>query len=581
LSRGTRLGRLTLTLVPHLRFLPCVLALSVCGAEATRSHAREAPRAPVVVTVRAQPRFEISKRSTGRAELELRVRLVDDASVALPGVNVEMELESSAAGFELEPCSPGALRRARPSTTATTDASGVFCVRAAGFGPKDSVLFRFKGDALHLPAREQVALHGSSEGPLRFELTSLEFQLDQPRHEVRLLEAAPAPAPEIPPIDVHLHAGGQHWQLETSDWSRHNGALVFSVRSEQLGSPGPARLTAQPAGADGAMSRAEAIALRIATVRLSARLDSMDSDLAEVSVSAVSAGGPPTSGWVEADSGGRVLGRAPLVNGAGRMSIRMPSGRSGVLSFSYHPDDSWWQPGEPFELALGPVEPDGPARWPWLVVLIAIGYVCLRALQRPAPKRSPARRSAPKEIPELRTAPSRTASGWSGTVIDAHDGRSIAGARVEVSLPSFRESASDATAVTDASGRFAIPTLTAGEGAMIRVTAPLHTEVHRPLPPQGRVDIALSSRRRALLRRLVRWARSSGPPWHGQHEPTPGEVASVAVRRGDHPVARWAERVGEVAFGAAAVDEIREAELHALEPGRRQPRGPRTEEPED
>lgn len=508
------------------------------------------------------------------------MRLGDDAGVAMAGVKVEVAATSSSGGLELEPCSVETPRAHSPRV-ATTDAAGALCVHAAGFGPEDSVLFLFKGDALHLPAREQVALHDSSQALLRFEVPSLEFQLDQPRHQVRLLEATPSLALEIPPIDVQLHAGGQHWQLDATQWSRQDGALVFSLRSEQLGSPGPARLTAQPRGTEGSLSRAEAVALRVATVRVSAELVSMDSDLAEVSVATASAVGPPTSGWVEASADSHVLGHAALVNGTAKMSIRVASGRSGTLIFSYRPDESWWQPGDPFELALGQVEPETPARWPWLVVLIAIGYVCLRALQRPAPKRAAERRSAPKELPEVRTAPSRTASGWSGTVIDAHDGRGIAGARVEVSKPSFREPTSDALAFTDANGRFAIPALSAGEGAMFRVTAPLHTEVHRPLPPQGRVDIALSSRRRTLLRRLVRWARSSGPPWHSEHEPTPGEVASVAVRRGDHPVARWAERVGEAAFGVAAVDETHEAELHALEPGRRQVQGPRTDTPED
>jgi hypothetical protein len=69
-----------------------------------------------------------------------------------------------------------------------------------------------------------------------------------------------------------------------------------------------------------------------------------------------------------------------------------------------------------------------------------------------------------------------------------------------------------------------------------------------------------------VLRRLVRWARAAGTPWIRSAEPTPGEVAATATRRGDQRTARWAEEVEAAAFGNADVDASREASLRAAEP---------------
>jgi hypothetical protein len=90
----------------------------------------------------------------------------------------------------------------------------------------------------------------------------------------------------------------------------------------------------------------------------------------------------------------------------------------------------------------------------------------------------------------------------------------------------------------------------------------------------------LTSRRRAVLRRLVRWARAPGSPWSRGGEPTPGEVAAVAARRGDPRTAHWAEGVQAAAFGGAPVDEAVEAALRAAEPAW-QPSPPHGERSDD
>jgi hypothetical protein len=316
--------------------------------------------------------------------------------------------------------------------------------------------------------------------------------------------------------------------------------------------------------------------LKVSTVRLGAELSSADEpgSAAEVRVWAEPRGELAPSGWVEATRGedGASLGSAPFEAGAALLRLA-PDDASGEVWLYYRSDDPWWRAGEPLQLALGePGPPRGPRRWPWLALLVPIGYVCMRSLQRPAPRqnerRPPAAAAAPAAPLVVEAAAPLT--GWVGSVSDAHDGRPVVGAHVQVLLPSFREvDAATLSAVSDAQGWFRLAALPEPlpEGARLKVWAPLHSDIDRPLPPQGRVSIALTSRRRAVLRRLVRWARTLGPPWVRTGDPTPGEVASIAARRGDGQTARWAEDVQAAAFGAAVVDEAREAALRAAEPG--------------
>jgi hypothetical protein len=237
----------------------------------------------------------------------------------------------------------------------------------------------------------------------------------------------------------------------------------------------------------------------------------------------------------------------------------------------YHSDDPWWQPGEPLAIDLLSPAAREPGRWPWLVLLAPVGYVCVRALQRPGfrkPRRTPRRAPLPTPAPALRSEEAAPPSGWRGTLTDVHDGRPVSGARVTASLPSMREEALGVSTISDAHGRYELPPLLEPipEGAQLTIASRLHSDFQRPLPPQGRVDVALTSRRRALLARLVRWARAAGPPWHRASEPTPGEIANVAVRRGDLDTARWAEKVQAAAFDHSEVDREREAAVQEGEP---------------
>lgn len=531
----------------------------------------------VQVTIQAQPRFETESPRARGAGIEIEARLIDDTGAPLGGARVRVDITETAAPPPFEPCSAEA-RPSRRADTLVTGADGRLCVRVLDAKPSGVLALSYDGDGLHLAARAELALHAArSELALSFRAPSLELDLDQPLHRLELKYAGAAPDTHLS-LELALHEPSHQTTLAGSEWLQTKDTLAFTLRSEDLGAPGPARLIARfPGSAEHLPTQAEAVALRVARVTLEGAVLGLDESGVDVEVTAHTRAGPPTSGSIQASIAGAPVATTSLVDGQGRLHLPRLTPLPRAVLLTYRADDAWWLPGAPLELELsGARAGSATARWPWLVMLMPIAYVCSRALQRPAPRKPPRRPRphAPRPALASREPPTEPISGWLGTVRDAHEGTPVVGARVEAVLPSMRAAASAVRALTDAAGRFALPALPepVGEGARLKVWAPLHTEVDRPLPPHGRVDIALISRRRSLLRRLVRWARSMGPPWHQATEPTPKEIVDVALRRGELATARWAEAVEVAAFGSTDVDEAHEAALRAREPAWQKPR---------
>lgn len=517
------------------------------------------------VTIQAQPRFERAQASFAEGgAIDVSAELVGDTGTAIAAADVGILLRGAGRGASLGPCAPaGASPR---GGLIRTDGDGRLCVRVVGAAANARAELTFSGDDLHLPATAAVALQPAPSLPsLAFDAPSLELDLDQPTLRLRLRASTPEGDP-IPAIDLELLDAGRVIALSGSDWSRSGNTLSFGLDTSQLGAPGPARLVARPAG-PAQTARAEAVALRIASVRLGARVGERGPDGTPLEVWTETRVGPAPSGWIEVT--GRdadALGSSPLIQG--RAELRLAADVAGEVTLHYRSDDPWWLPGEPLELSLEPGAPATPRRWPWLALLVPIGYVCLRSLQRPAQAKARALPVPRSRAPTIAAELAVPVSGWVGSVVDAHDGQPIAGALVQASLPSFRGESNAHTTFSDARGWFELPALQdpLPEGARLRVWAPFHSEVDRPLPPHGRVSIALTTRRRAVLRRLVRWARGLGTPWFRGGDPTPGEIAGIAARRGDARTARWAEGVQAAAYGEAPVDEAVESALRAAEP---------------
>lgn len=533
---------------------------------------------PVRVTVLAQPRFEElshSRREDG--SIEVHVRLIDDNGEPLSSERVRVAEAAPSGQLELSGCE-GATSTARRALLTrrelTTDSAGGVCLRVAQPSAKGAIELTFGGGALHLPARAELPLRAApAELQLAFSAPSLELDLQRPTQRIRLRLSGTKADEPLPRIELALQDGDRERALTATDWVRSGDTLELSLTSEQLGSPGPARLLARYAGSSRlAPAQAQAVALRVAPVQLEAELDPLDDGGAQLRVSATTPAGAPTSGWLEVSAAGESIATRPFVAGVAELWLPASAVPSGRIGLRYRADDPWWIAGAPLELSLLPAPSERPARWPWLVLLVPVGYVCLRSMQRPRLRKAEGRQPLARRA-ALRASPEPSASGWVGTISDAHEGGPIAGACVEALLPSLRSAPNRLAALTDANGWFCLPAHQEPlpEGARFRVSSLLHSDLERPLPPQGRVDVALVSRRRALLQRLVRWARSVGPPWVRSAEPTPAEIANVALRRGDIRTAQWAERVEAAAFGEAPVDQALEAALRAQEPPWRHP----------
>jgi hypothetical protein len=520
---------------------------------------------PARVTIQAQPRFERTRASLAEGgAIDVSAELVGDTGAAIAAADVGIVLRGATRGASLGACAPPA--PSPRSGLIRSDDDGRLCVRVVGASASARVELTFAGDDLHLPATAAVALQPAPSLPsLAFDAPSLELDLDQPTLRLRLSVSRPGGDP-IPPIELELHDAGRVIALSGSDWSRSGNTLSFGLDTSQLGAPGPARLVARPAG-PAHTARAETVALRVASVRLGARVGERGPGGTTLEVWTETRVGPAPSGWIEVTvRGAGALGSAPLIQG--RAEVRLAGDAAGEVTLHYRSDDPWWLPGEPLELSLEAGAPDTPRRWPWLALLAPIGYICLRSLQRPAQPKARVLPAPRPRAPAIAAELAVPVSGWVGSVVDAHDGQPIAGALVQASLPSFRGESGTHATLSDTRGWFELPALQdpLPEGARLRVWAPMHSEVDRPLPPHGRVSIALTTRRRAVLRRLVRWARGLGAPWFRGDDPTPGEIAGIAARRGDTRTARWAEGVQAAAYGQAPVDEALESALRAAEP---------------
>jgi hypothetical protein len=152
-------------------------------------------------------------------------------------------------------------------------------------------------------------------------------------------------------------------------------------------------------------------------------------------------------------------------------------------------------------------------------------------------------------------------AGWAGQVLDAHDESPIVGARVDVVGP-----AGTFGSACDGGGSFRIEPFVGSSVATLRVSAPWHATLVRSLPPPGRLTIALSTRRRALLARLV----EVGGRLRGREakvaDPTPAELARHAAEASRGDLAVWARAVEGAAYGPESIDAEREAAVSALEP---------------
>ncbi len=277
---------------------------------------------------------------------------------------------------------------------------------------------------------------------------------------------------------------------------------------------------------------------------------------------------------VGVDGTSGIAAAAPLANGEARvvLTFATPSEGDGdtPVRLDYVPDSPWFEAVQPL-LVNQPLH--APAAWDQIFLwLTGLGVVVWLAAGR-LPQRwevgevSARRIKVPESAAhvELLSAAGPDERTWKGRVVDGHDGAPIAGVRVTVERPGFERAEIVADTTSGADGTFFLAPPQVAPGDRLVAEGRLHGVHRAPAPPFGEVRIALVSRRRALLDRLVGWARRKGRPYDVHPEPTPGHVQRMA-RAGDGARA-WAEAVEHAAYSGDAVDAEKEAEVDRLAPG--------------
>jgi hypothetical protein len=561
-----------------MRRLPLALAVSLLLGVVAWREGRATPARALRVTGRAALSGVLIPTDGGMA---VRASLRDEAG--RPVRAAKLTLRAVAKGqpitsLETEPCPDATTPASGDTSTITTNDAGDACVILAGTA----------AERVHLGYRHPKGLLASMELSLLFDRARRSLRLrfapkpgslnlDRPQATISVeTDVLPSSPPMDEPLLVELALREPKGkpivlaQLPVRPGDRGN----FVVRSEQLGQPGPAELSAIFTGSAGVHPETRSVQVsRVVTTELglAAKPGTVTpSEGFDVQVSIDSATGAVPAGSVEAQVAGNTVGIAPVDNGMATVTVRYELQRpeSPLLTLRYLPDSPWYRPGAPLSVEVAVTPPSRLRQLPWVVAVLLAALWVLSAWRRP-PRRIDeagvsAKRPAGRPLLEL-LQPSPTGKGWSGTVVDAHDGDAIPGAQLALVEPGFEKIRVLATARTDELGRFELAEPSdSSEGMRLEVAALWHSSLVRPAPRRGQVVVQLVHRRRAILSRLVHWAKSRG--WRKHGDPTPGLLARTAHEKNRSDVEQWAGLVERAAYGPEAPTEQEEREISHGEP---------------
>lgn len=527
--------------------------------------------------------------------VEIRGLLRDDAGRGIGNAHIEIELRSDQNGPPLrlsaaQNCPPSpAVHEARgfvdtpDEYVVDTDTSGAFCVRMSDVGSPGVLRLRFEDPNQLLDSAERwLPLHNLRRSlELRFApepaLIPLERGMQSLSLETRLRPAVNGEPPLPISVQLRLVAGGKVMDLARMGLSAGERA-DFRIATADLGGPGPATLNASFSGSSAVQpAETSAVVLRTALVTLDApaKLPAADpSDGVAFRVGLKSQTGGTPSGTIEARLGHETVGIGAVRQGGTDLVVVFEpraDGQHAELELRYLPDAPWWVPGPP-QRVLVPIRPPSPWRQlPWFVAALLVGVWVIASWRRPIrTERERQEKAAARQArASIRLIERRDrGSGWSGRILDAHDGSEIAEADVVIRRRTFQGDGVVASTQSDEEGQFVLPPLddTDDEGAVIEVAARWHSRHSAPLPAPGVLVLELVSRRRALLQRLVEWAAKRGSPWTASGEPTPGHVARTAEQESNSDIARWALETEEAAYGPNRPDAAAEERVTTHEP---------------
>lgn len=492
-------------------------------------------------------------------------RLVDDTGAALS----QQLVSAQDSGQQLAPCTVH---------SNTTDERGAFCF-ALNRAPVESSSVHFSGNAyvegtsagLAATTRDAVELSmklpatrlliGSDPAGAEITLSALARNVDeQPTYASLLLR-------------VLVSAGNEPGrQLPAPSHIRVGETVKVPLHSTLLGAPGLRHLEVGVESVPGTLvTQTSAEFEVVAPVRLEwkqlPKAASPDEEL-ELEVAVSAPGGVVSEGWIELLSNDESTSISPVEAGAARVKLppdRSPAAATGswTLRARYLPATSAFEASADIEAVVAVGTPPWWRHLPWVVLALGSAWWVLRGWARPLRKAAP-RAETPGSgrggVHVVRHG--GPAKGWRGHIVDAHSGIPIAGAVLELRIPSLDARAASPTVRSAEDGSFQLPPIGARpEGARLRISAPDHSTRLDPLPPEGQVLIRLVARRRTLLGALQRWTEARGVPWIRPGGATPRDVMTRAQARGDEAIHAWAARIEEASFGSAVPTPEVESEL--------------------
>jgi hypothetical protein len=559
------------------RWCPILLLAAAAGAFAQAASATEAR-----VRVRGSSQIEAGVEPSENGT-ELKGVVTDDTGRPVASARVEVRWTApSGSALVLPPhesCRGGGAVTPRESPgyagpaaeiSIDSDLRGRFCVRFPLDLPDGRLLLGYVDTRGLLDGTSTIVnLSSKSDLELRFAPPPPTISLD--REEATLLLEARARAgraargPE--PLVVDYHPDDSPPIVIGRRQMSAGEVVRLTFPTSELRAPGAGELRAVLGSGDKA-AEVRARVVTTATVRLvtDTKLEADASGVAELDVRLESRLASVASGSVEALSGGRTVGIAPVVAGRARLTLRLGSGARQVpVTLRYLSSTPWWLPGPERPLEVSVVAPNPLRRMPWAVVLVVLGIWIGLSWRRPrSAERTGTRPEGGSKSPRPALAwfpAPGVARGWSGQILDAHDESAIPGARIEI-VTRF----GTASATSDAQGLFTIDAEPDQLDGAISISAAWHAPFRRALPPPGRLRVALVTRRRALLARLVELAGRAQGRVAASGEPTPHELVRHAAETARTDIAAWAHAVEGAAYGPEPVDAERESAVRALEP---------------
>jgi hypothetical protein len=520
---------------------------------------------PPTLKVGGRASFTTEARAVGEG-FELRTTLSDEVGRPLP--NAELRIRASGAAG-----SPAFRRCGDPRQGSgaelllSTDKLGRACADVRGM-PSGSVELSYQDPrgyfertsvSIQLPQGVLPAFELGFDPPVGT------LSLDQPAQEIGLVARAPdgGAAPAGAELSITLAADGSEHELGRSALDGLGEIHRLTFLSGSFQGPGPARLFGKLQSRDGQpLSHTTLAVMRTVTVSLKASAEAQRGvePGSVLSVHAESVLGPASSGVVEARSLGRSIAAARVQNGVATLTLPNAGETWGrTLTLEYVGAGPGWLSGPPIELALLPAGPSYARYVLWVLAAVLTALAVVLGWRRPPRPRPVEEPAAPRVRASVEVLESfGVDGGYRGHVRDAHEGFGIAPAVVSFIGPGPQRPVL-LQVRSGHDGAFRVETPSFPSGTQVEVTAPFHATLVAPLPGPGVIELSLTSRRRALLARLVRWAERRGKPWIlTQGEPTPAHIARVAAQESEEQVERWARGLEHLAFGPTAPDAANE-----------------------